>query len=67
MHLPTTFISHFTISAASSDVSCQMSPKILIEQMETKVHVHFKVAHMLKLFNVLCEGSTEYDEGLLTV
>ena len=41
--------------------------EILIEQTETKVHVHFKVAHVLKLFNVLCDGSTEYDRGLLTV
>ena len=36
-------------------------PKILIERTETKVHIHihFKVAHVLKLFNVLCDGSTE--------
>ena len=56
MHLPTTFIPHFTISAASSDVSRQMSPKILIERMETKVHVHFKVVHVLKLLMFCAMG-----------
>ena len=34
-----------------------------IDQMETEVHVHFKFAHVLKFFNVLCDVC---DRGLLT-
>ena len=26
--------------------------------------IHFKITHMLILFNVLCNGLTEYDRGL---
>ena len=28
---------------------------IYIERMKTKVHIHFKFSHMLKLYNVLCD------------
>ena len=42
--------------------ACGHIPKIQIEQTEMKVHVHFKFAHVLKLFCAM-----DLDGGLLTV